>query len=250
MDRSADRMYDIMRKESNRLKTFQMNPPWPKEYVDIKKLAKSGFFYAFKGDTVYCAFCRGQVCQWERDDDPMAEHARHFTTCPFIMGGDVGNEPLGEDPFPGPKRPRPYDVCGPFPNFPPNDPRNQIVQATNQTGFMVNSSFQDYPPINTQSQRSDINNDVEHQYQPNNPNYQGFQESRHPNQNGLDNQNCNSSSSPEHQCGICKICYSNQIELVFLPCSHSVSCLSCAQQLFNCPYCREVITTRIRLYMV
>lgn len=251
MNDQTERMYELMRKESNRLKTFQMNPPWPKEHVDIKKLAKAGFFYVFNGDNVHCAFCRGQVCRWDRDDDPMSEHARHFTTCPFIMGGEVGNEPIGEDPFPGPKRPRPYDVCGMYPNFPPNDPRSAqqcLIESANlhsnnldQFNYVYSSNHQQEQEINPPQQQ----NQILHHHTP------AYDESS-------DNQSHNSLSSNPGSCsnssgslsGICKICYTNSIELVFLPCGHSVSCLSCAQRLYNCPCCRATITTRIRTFLV
>lgn len=224
-----------------------MNPPWPKDYVDIKKLAKAGFFYAFNEDNVHCAFCRGQVCRWDRDDDPMSEHARHFTTCPFIMGGDVGNEPLGEDPFPGPKRPRPYDVCGLYSNIPSRDSYSRI---------QAQRDYQQHP-------QNQSNNHHHHMF-PHSYNH----DDEHINSSSDDDVNHNSISSPSldqqisesdsHNSsgssynlnGICKICYTNSIQLVFLPCGHSVSCLSCAQRLYNCPCCRATITTRIRTFLV
>lgn len=263
MEDQTERMYEFMRKESNRLKTFQMNPPWPKDYVDIKKLAKAGFFYAFNGDNVYCAFCRGQVCRWDRNDDPMSEHARHFTTCPFIMGGEVGNEPLGEDPFPGPKRPRPYDVCGVFPNSPPQDDtrssQNQYQVERANHGQYYNNLEQfnhSYGEELNLSGVSEVNeeplvHDDNHHHQNLNhtPVYDSSsdcQSNRH-SPNSL-NSNCSNSSGSLN--GICKICYTNSIELVFLPCGHSVSCLSCAHRLHNCPCCRASITTRIRTFLV
>uniref|UniRef100_A0A6G1SJ00 Apoptosis inhibitor IAP n=1 Tax=Aceria tosichella TaxID=561515 RepID=A0A6G1SJ00_9ACAR len=274
-----ERMYKLMREESNRLRTFQMLPPWPKDYVDIKKLAKAGFFYVFNGDNVICAFCRGQVCRWERDDDPMAEHARHFNTCPFIMGGDVGNVPIGEDPFPGPKRPRPYDVCGPFPSFPPDDPRSEEERQVTNT-YEQPQGREDSPrrqvsvqgPQHRQHETDpprDQNNNDQRQTQLQQPMQASDQtlisphEIQEPfayssqNYSGLQanlittNQSSPSvAAAPNSLTGICKICYTNSIELVFLPCGHSVSCLSCAQRLFNCPCCRETITTRIRTYLV
>ena len=289
-----------MRKESNRLKTFQMYPPWPKDYVDIKKLAKAGFFYAFNGDNVHCAFCRGQVCRWDRDDDPMTEHARHFSTCPFIMGGEVGNEPIGEDPFPGPKRPRPYDVCGPFPSYPSDDPRSedesQFVNnegSPDQQSLEDSRSHQDAPTQQIQQNQSQLevgptrdgNNNNNNNQRQTHRQQQLQQQQRRSNQPsmqpsdltlisphlvqeplvyssqnysvGLQSNLMTSHQSipsavaaPNSLTGICKICYTNSIELVFLPCGHSVSCLSCAQRLFNCPCCRETITTRIRTYLV
>lgn len=287
-------MYELMRKESNRLKTFQMNPPWPKDYVDIKKLAKAGFFYAFNGDNVHCAFCRGQVCRWDREDDPMTEHAKHFTTCPFIMGGEVGNEPIGEDPFPGPKRPRPYDVCGSYPSFPPNDPRydHQEQQLQGRQLDEVNS-LQSDSDISIQSHDQDQNNNDPDHHRQQQPSLQSLllQTSQQANQllsSSQDSYNrylqqfnltqnypiqdstlevnsivtssqsnldvaapvAAAQATSNNLNGICKICYTNPIELVFLPCGHLVSCLSCAQRLSKCPCCRETITTRIRTYLV
>jgi len=246
-------MYELMRKESNRLKTFQMNPPWPKDYVDIKKLAKAGFFYAFNGDNVHCAFCRGQVCRWDRDDDPMAEHARHFTTCPFIMGGEVGNEPLGEDPIPGPKRPRPYDVCGIYTNTPPNEVGSQHYQgeSTNDLSSTSDQFLYEYQGNYVQEQELILQPPnrnppiMEHST----PILDSSSSDSH-SRNSLNSNSSNCSNSSSSLAGICKICYTNPIELVFLPCGHSVSCLTCAQRLYSCPFCRVTITTRIRTFIV
>ena len=271
MNDQTERMYELMRKESNRLKTFQMNPPWPKDYVDIKKLAKAGFFYAFNGDNVHCAFCRGQVCRWDRDDDPMAEHARHFTTCPFIMGGEVGNEPFEGDPFPGPKRPRPYDVCGMYPNVPPT---NDTISQQQQQQFQGESA--NHHQQSNDNNINNHNNSLDHNYVVYNdygsnyrhessqepidllPNQQStpiiqhhtpaYDDASSDTRSSLSS-NLSSNSSGNLN-GICKICYTNSIELVFLPCGHSVSCLSCAQRLHSCPCCRATITTRIRTFLV
>lgn len=273
MEEQTERMYHLMKKESNRLKTFQMNPPWPKDYVDIKKLAKAGFFYAFKGDNVHCAFCRGQVCRWDREDDPMSEHARHFTTCPFIMGGDVGNEPFGEDPFPGPKRPRPYDVCGIHSSSDEesqvhhehslqslssseddnNGPPQEIVQSTNDRSIVNNNTLiQNLPQRDDLATQNVTNEPTHHNHSQNlknshhTPAYGELPTNPETDKVSQANSNCNSNNLS----GICKICYTNPIELVFLPCGHSISCLSCSQSLYSCPYCRATISTRIRTFLV
>lgn len=213
---TLDVVREYLKHEEFRLKTFAMDPPWPKEFIDVKQLAKAGFYYTFQEDYVQCAFCMGAVCRWERGDDPFYEHSINFRTCPFIMGGDVGNVPLGQDPFPGPKRPRPYDVCGFNDN---NTHSNHIVNEEE---------------IHADNQ-SQVNN-----FNPNNSNRcnESLQSS---NESGRSSSDLN---------GICKVCYSNDIQLIFLPCAHSVSCLSCAQQLRNCPVCRTDIATRIRTYLV
>lgn len=40
---------------------------------------------------------------------------------------------------------------------------------------------------------------------------------------------------------ICKICYVNQVNVMFLPCGHIVSCVDCAEALKQCPICRKEI---------
>lgn len=217
-------MYELMKHESKRLQTFQMDPPWPKNYVDIKKLAKAGFFYAFVDDNVHCAFCQGQVCQWDRDDDPMTEHARHFSTCPFIMGGDVGNIPLGDDPFPGPKRPRPYDVCGIFQNDP--DQPNDMFQS--QTQFL-------------EAPRNEIRRNIHSESRIT---------SHRMNNNLMTSPNAVSSPINAEFNNQCKICYENHIEVHFIPCGHSLSCINCSQVLENCPYCRSPIERQLRTYII
>ena len=44
----------------------------------------------------------------------------------------------------------------------------------------------------------------------------------------------------------CKICYDQQMSIVFLPCSHSLSCPSCATALRNCPLCRKRIDATVK----
>ena len=47
----------------------------------------------------------------------------------------------------------------------------------------------------------------------------------------------------------CKICVNNEINTVFLPCGHLVTCNACALSLKNCPMCRKNINDKIRIYM-
>lgn len=135
-------VYDIMKYECNRLLTFNFahDSQWKVEFISPEELANAGFFYCLSGDRVQCPFCTGIVSNWERGmsyhsiqsicmsfdnfinclifcpsgDRPLAEHARHFPRCPFIMEEDVGNVAIGEDPIRGPKRRIGHDVCGTY----------------------------------------------------------------------------------------------------------------------------------------
>jgi hypothetical protein len=39
----------------------------------------------------------------------------------------------------------------------------------------------------------------------------------------------------------CTICYDNDRQVCFLPCSHTVTCFICSQAVENCPICRQPI---------
>ena len=46
----------------------------------------------------------------------------------------------------------------------------------------------------------------------------------------------------------CKICMDNEVEVVLLPCGHSVSCVNCADKLKICPVCRKFIKRIVRTF--
>ncbi|XP_051947914.1 baculoviral IAP repeat-containing protein 7-like isoform X1 [Xyrauchen texanus] len=82
-----------MRSEEERLQTF---PNWSSDApVSPAELARAGFFYLGYSDTVQCFCCDGILRHWVDGDTPLGEHERHFPTCGFVMGRDVGNVPLG-----------------------------------------------------------------------------------------------------------------------------------------------------------
>ncbi|XP_076969255.1 baculoviral IAP repeat-containing protein 3-like isoform X2 [Tamandua tetradactyla] len=70
-----------MHTEKARLLTYQM---WPLSFLSPADLAKAGFYYIGPGDRVACFACGGKLSNWEPKDDAMAEHLRHFPSCPFL----------------------------------------------------------------------------------------------------------------------------------------------------------------------
>ncbi|XP_054278974.1 death-associated inhibitor of apoptosis 1-like [Macrosteles quadrilineatus] len=46
----------------------------------------------------------------------------------------------------------------------------------------------------------------------------------------------------------CKICYMEEVAIVFLPCGHAVACVKCALSLIKCAICRQTITATIRVF--
>ncbi len=56
-------------------------------------------------------------------------------------------------------------------------------------------------------------------------------------------------NAPNQELNICKICMDNQIAIVFLPCGHLISCVSCSIALSKCPLCRERIRGTVKSYL-
>ncbi|XP_059225226.1 death-associated inhibitor of apoptosis 2 isoform X2 [Stomoxys calcitrans] len=72
--------------ESNRLSTFRN---WPNPNISPESLAKAGFFYLNRSDEVKCAWCKGVIAQWEKQDDAFQEHRRFFPECPRAQLGPL-----------------------------------------------------------------------------------------------------------------------------------------------------------------
>lgn len=134
---STEELFNQMKSERVRLDSFTAisSKQWPHSSPTPSELAQAGLFYLLDGDRVQCAFCRGVISNWEPLNRPMSEHARHWPTCPFVMGDDVGN-------IPDPTNPRgSVDVCGNFPvdwNEPGNIiSRHAIIPRTPGTNITL-----------------------------------------------------------------------------------------------------------------
>lgn len=47
----------------------------------------------------------------------------------------------------------------------------------------------------------------------------------------------------------CKICLDEISNVVFVPCGHLSTCVSCAQRVSNCPICRSYVRQKIKTYI-
>ncbi|PIK44270.1 apoptosis inhibitor 2 [Apostichopus japonicus] len=48
---------------------------------------------------------------------------------------------------------------------------------------------------------------------------------------------------------LCKICLDNDVEVLFFPCKHLVTCADCATRIDTCPICRTEIDDKVYVYM-
>lgn len=54
--------------------------------------------------------------------------------------------------------------------------------------------------------------------------------------------------SEANEASMCRICYLNEYNTVFLPCGHIVACAKCASSLSLCPICRMSFNRIVRVY--
>lgn len=48
---------------------------------------------------------------------------------------------------------------------------------------------------------------------------------------------------------LCKICYSREVRLVFMPCGHLLACAECAKNMKMCGVCRKPIERTVQVYL-
>ncbi len=71
-----------MRYCANRYRTFE---GWPKHLLpQPTNLARAGFCYTGRGDTVECYECKVRLNDWQPYDRPFSEHYKWAKDCPFL----------------------------------------------------------------------------------------------------------------------------------------------------------------------
>lgn len=66
--------------EDLRMDTFK-NGKWPHKFIDIRTLAKHGFYYVGPFDQVQCIFCKIMLKKWQPEDTVEREHKRFAPFC-------------------------------------------------------------------------------------------------------------------------------------------------------------------------
>lgn len=57
----------------------------------------------------------------------------------------------------------------------------------------------------------------------------------------------NNPSLPDSK--LCKICFKEKLEVIFVPCGHVIACIECAVTLDECALCREPLVVLMRVYL-
>ncbi|KAK0042866.1 E3 ubiquitin-protein ligase XIAP [Biomphalaria pfeifferi] len=250
--------------KSERLKTYST---WPRGHrLQPSDLADAGFYFAGYGDCARCFYCGGGLRNWDDEDDVWVEHARWFPKCSFIRQrmGQVFVDTVQEMHKTFDKisldavtNKMGIEILAAYPLDRGEDTlrRDPAVRAVSELGIPQNfviemakcikaedsnlSADKILAKINTEKKEVDVT----------------------PVGNRLPNvspafadeieiiRRLKESNNILRQQTTCKICMDREVDIVFLPCGHLVSCTECAVAMKDCPVCRAHVRGTVRAFM-
>ncbi|KAH9510063.1 Baculoviral IAP repeat-containing protein 7-A [Bulinus truncatus] len=248
---------------SERLKTFSS---WPRgHHIQPTVLADAGFYFAGYGDCARCFYCGGGLRNWEDDDDVWVEHARWFSRCSFIRQrlGQIFvdtvqelNKTLDKIPYSAV-----MNKIGAFAATYQLDVKDDslkkdpAVKSVVELGIPQNIALEmakiikgedsvlssDKLLLRIKEERPEQVQIPEHLVQQ----IESLGSDR-------DSEKINSLKENNNilrQQTVCKICMDKEVEIVFLPCGHLVSCAECASAMKDCPVCRKHVKGTVRAFI-
>lgn len=259
-----------------RKKTFgQRSIPNPNDF------SKAGLYWLGISDHMACFCCQVLLRNWERDDDPLGEHARASPKCPFLLR-KLGLNALQSYKSRWTQYPsylgygviNHRDTMCVLPTLMTSDVIRSVLEThkyddvfktlyykIRRTGvpFFSVTSFLDefnYHFIITKMDDKQDDNIIDI-FQLPAPTYhtlpcQGCSYCTFSQKYGIvDNkqeQQRRNERKQDPQQDECIICYTKPIDSIFLPCQHTITCQSCAKKCkTRCPMCRSLNTTIITL---
>ncbi|XP_058810808.1 baculoviral IAP repeat-containing protein 8-like isoform X2 [Phymastichus coffea] len=225
-----------------RLQTFAN---WPTSMVQTKEqLADAGFFYTGTGDHTTCFQCGGGLKNWEPQDDPWVQHAKWFSTCFYIklrLGQEFINNVTGKM-VPPPSEEEISRMKLP-------SCIKKVESSVPQKCELVEEST---PNENTAAGPSSTECPT--------PKPRTMIQVQRDSKESTVSTNCNSVAKPEESqqsserkpvdsdARLCKICYNEELGILFVPCGHIVTCVKCAPGMTTCALCRKKIDLTVRAY--
>ncbi|XP_044016513.1 death-associated inhibitor of apoptosis 1-like [Aphidius gifuensis] len=203
-----------------RLRTFDV---WPKSMPQTKEqLVDAGFYYTGTGDQTQCYHCGGGLKDWEPEDDPWKQHASWFTKCYYVLtvkGQAYINSVIGQNvTAPTKEETMKMDL----PSY-----IQKVEQSTSQT---------------TETPISHENNNEKNETEKPSTSTSASASST----SILTNSNKPQKEKNSDDARLCKICYNEELGIVFLPCGHIVACVKCAPGMVTCAVCRGRVDMTVR----
>jgi E3 ubiquitin-protein ligase XIAP len=183
---------------------------WPKTInQNCTQLSDAGFYYTGKGDHVCCFSCGGILKDWD-EHNPWEQHAMYYSKCEYLklMKGVE------------------YIVL--------------IQKRKNESALAESGSDPSY--YKTQNSRSFAEKTSSTEL------FSAYSSSLAASTLKLISLSVSEPKTQLTNSSLCKICYQNDYDTVFLTCGHIVACYQCALSVSKCPYCRKLFTSVMRVY--
>lgn len=276
------------KQEPERLKTFKNWKSQAVTPRDLAKAGFYCLNNTLKPDLVKCAFCKAEICNWEQGDDALAEHLKWSPNCPYAKwkleervpapGQDVCGS-LERFPNSVPEneafrmiktiiRPPYEDVkvrLESFTGWPATlkqSPENMAEAGFYYRGvedhticFSCGGALKDWKDedepweqhamwfpnctflITTKGQQyiDEVQKKIA-----------GVSSVETKEENERTDEKL---SECEDGVILCKICNRFERNTIFMPCKHIIACGKCAEVLKNCPVCRSLIDSKIKVYI-
>lgn len=211
--------------------------------IDHTRLATAGFYSTGTGDEVLCFRCGGGLRDWQPEEDPWEEHAKHYPGCRFLLA-EKGQEFVSNIQLQG--------------------PRQNGATSSHQNGFSGNGnevlqSAVAQKAIEIGLDPSVVEKTTLEKIGRTGTGYSSLQALMEDCLN-----NTPESAAAETQLKDedpleklqrlqrekqCKICMDRDICMVFIPCGHLVACKECSDSLTKCPICCGAIIQKVKTYI-
>jgi len=254
---------DYVTSES-RIKSFD---GWPESVTQIPQdLVEAGFFYCGLSDHVRCFHCGNGIRNWERGDIPWNEHARLYPKCHYVRlmkGQGFIDEIQREEEslqtttnllslpaqnevncLPSTDILCSGEISSQEPDPKDTERRSETQQASQRDTEKVKVSGAEVKgacEMSCSSSTSSLNHSNE-------VTVEGEDTEEKNQAMTSEGERRDACVSPIQSSGktfdihmTCKVCMDAEMNVVFLPCVHMVTCNSCAVALTKCPVCRRDI---------
>ncbi|WAR09103.1 PIAP-like protein [Mya arenaria] len=253
--------YDVrnesFRSMASRLSSYKA---WPASAVQRPyQLAEAGLFYTGREDHVRCFACDGGLRRWDPEDDPWIEHCKWFPACPYARGqkGDeyialvqasmetdlAYSEPNEYREQTSTSNPNTQLEAG-MENMTINSPANEELRGTctREMGF----SDEDFDnAISDLVEKENIRPTIEDVIEV------LSQRQTNPSANQRSHrENLLEENQRLRSMLLCFICQRNQVNALYLPCTHHRLCMDCVREYSKtCPVCQRPVDEIIKTFL-
>lgn len=231
-----------------RLATFR---DWPAGLEQRPaQLAEAGFFYMGTGDHVKCFCCDGALRNWEPQDEPWQEHARWFSRCNFLLtvkGPDFVSNVHSQFQNGDPWEKTPEEGGASTSSASTSSASTSSASTSSASTSSASTSSASTSSASTSSASTSSSTLVaqEEQVAETKAAEAAAAAPKQMEAKAASGQEANTSLK---EALLCKICYDQNMSIVFLPCGHTLSCPSCAMALSTCPLCRNEIRATVKAF--